>query len=235
MRKKFILLALLLTAIPCWAQIALDTSSTGTSGTATSITFSYTNNGNILFVGTADQIASSSLITGVTYATVAMTEIGTGAQAPSDRYTRLWFLVGPATGANNVVVSASSSTFLEAKAASYTGALQTGVPDATNKATGTSTSASVSVTSVAANCWTVTWVKAQNGIVTGGTNVTLRQNGSQALIGDSNAALAAGAHTTTAAISVSGGWAIISASFAPATGVTPTGMNKREKLELLDP
>jgi hypothetical protein len=224
-RPAPILLLLMLWALPARAAIALDTSVNGGQVTGTSLTWSHTCTGSnlILFVSTVDGTGGSSNITGVTYAGVAMTKIGTGVQVSGDRWIELWYLIAPTTGANNVVVSANTSVYMHGISASYTGASQTGQPDASNAATGTGVTATVNVVTAADNCWTVTTAKSGGGsTISGGTNDTLRQSSGQIMQGDSNGPLSpAGTYTMTASISVTKAWAIISASFSPATGGAP--------------
>ena len=105
--------------------IALDVgTSGGNNGGGTSHTYSHTCTGSnlILFVGVSTN-SSSDLITGVTYNSVAMTLVDKQA-GTSTNYSYLFYLINPATGANNVVVSASSSTTIYSGAVSYTGAKQ---------------------------------------------------------------------------------------------------------------
>jgi hypothetical protein len=73
-------------------------------------------------------------ITGVTYAGAAMTlavKLVDNSSANASRYTYLYFLVNPASGSNNVVISCTNVHFLLAVAADYTGAAQSGQPQAT--------------------------------------------------------------------------------------------------------
>jgi hypothetical protein len=92
-------------------------------------------------------------VTGVTYIAVAMTLVGKvlTTQGSNDRWVYLWVLVAPATGTNNVVITASSATSLWGVAAEYTGASQTGQPDAS----ATEAHGEKSLATVAHNCWGV--------------------------------------------------------------------------------
>ena len=107
--------------------IAFDASSAGTSVTSTTQTLAHTCSGvnRILFVNTG--ITSADTIPGITYNGVALTKI---ASVINGRYFSLWYLIAPATGANNIVVTSSVSDILRSCAVSYTGAKQSGVPDA---------------------------------------------------------------------------------------------------------
>src|SRR3989442_1524846 len=110
--------------------IAFDAISAVAAATATSLTFAHTCTGSnrILFVAGNDKVAAATVVTGITYNSVAMTKIN-GVQIPTSRFITLWDLVAPASGSNNVVVSASESGHLRFVAASYTGAKQSAQPD----------------------------------------------------------------------------------------------------------
>ena len=99
--------------------------------TATSGTLSYTCSGSdrILLVFTNNE-AGADDITGVTYNGVALTQLGTGVIRSGSVTLRTWYLIAPATGANNIVVSRSTSADTWCLVVSYTGVSQTGFPDA---------------------------------------------------------------------------------------------------------
>lgn len=197
--------------------IAHDTSS-GTSGTGTSITWSHTCTGSnlILWVmaNTSDVAANS--ITGVTYNSVAMTLVA-AQNTTQPLTTSLWYLINPATGTNSVVVSSSSSRNLVGQAASYTGASQTGVPDASAGNAFASSTITQSVTTVADNCWLV-GAFVGNRATSAGTGTTIRQgSGSSHVICDSNGAKTpAGSYSLQLTQSDGTTSAFEVASFAPA-------------------
>lgn len=206
--------------------IAYDAYSGVSATTGTSLTFSHTCTGSdrILFVMGHDQSGASSLVTGVTYNGVAMTQIGSGVRVPGDRYLTMWYLIAPATGANNVVVSASGSTGLRFSAISYTGAKQSGQPDANTTNTGSSVSSiTTTVTTVANNCWMLMFSKDSDGTgtyttSTGGQMRLASDAGGHAVV-DSNAALTpAGSKSQTISRSGSVNIGAIGASFAPVAG-----------------
>lgn len=133
----------------------------------TTHTFSHTMGtgvNGILFVGATVHIAQT--VTGITYNGVAMTSVGSKATASAITY--LFYLLAPATGANNVVVTSSLSDTITASSMSFTGAKQSGQPDASSTGGVTTTTAySQAVTTIADNCWTV-FV----GIANGGSALT---------------------------------------------------------------
>lgn len=212
------------------AGIAFDAATNGNDTTGTSLTFAHTCSGSnrILFVGIVGNTASN-LISGVTYNGVAMTQIASSpVQVPSDRYINLYYLVAPATGSNNVVVSASSSTYMAAAAVSYTGAAQTSPIDVD----GTTTTASANtlskaLTTTVDNDWTVMICQAGGGINTSGASTDFRTQGGS---GTSWAMYDSGINIQTAgSTSLTANWsgtaigaAIIMAAFKPVSPDTTT-------------
>ena len=127
----------------------------GSTGTSWTFAHSCSGSNRILFVSLTIY-SGSDLVTGITYNGVAMTRVATVQSIDGDQRQYLYYLVAPATGSNNVVVSASSSVFMAGGAISYTGAKQTGQPDAnTTGTTGQGSSSTATLSSVANNCWMV--------------------------------------------------------------------------------
>jgi hypothetical protein len=151
--------------------IAADATSNPTSTTATSLTYAHTCAGSdrlLLVAVEANNVAGNNYVTGVTYAGVSMTQIGTGLSpaAAQNRWSHFFYLFAPALGSNNVVISASNSTFLDSVAASYTGVdAGAGVNVSTTSNSGATTSRTTSVVTTLNNCWTFL---SFNGFVTGG-------------------------------------------------------------------
>ena len=206
--------------------IAYDTSTDGgLVNPGTSLTWSHTVTGThpILWVGVfGDTVAGDATcakITGVTYNSVSLTQVPTNSpvQTPGDRCAYLFYLAGPATGAHNVVVSASSSIVIAALASSYTGVKQTGIPDSSNKntVTGSTTGITTSTTVVTNNSWIVLYGKATTA-PSAGTGSTQRQTANDAGLYDTNAAVSSGSQSmqiTTGGVNANIG--VIMASFAP--------------------
>jgi len=196
--------------------IAFDAVSSGGGG-GTSQTFSHTCTGTnrLLFVGGMNQ-ESSSTITGVTYDGVALTEIDSSSQ--TNNSVSLWYLIAPSTGANDVVVTRSTSTdALLGVGVSYTGCLQSGVPDSYNTGgAGSGTSLSIATTTVADNCWITGIFRNEVAVNVAGDNTTMR-NSSSISMGDTNADQSpAGSHSIGVTWSGSGRNVGVVASFAPA-------------------
>src|SRR3990167_2897336 len=129
------------------------------SGTATSLTYAHTCTGTnlVLIVGAFLDNDTSDTITGITYNGVALTKIN-GVSGSSDQgYSTLWYLIAPATGANNIVVSWTGANNISSCAISYTGAHQTSPIDSNNTGTnGGGSTLTLATTVVASDCWLVT-------------------------------------------------------------------------------
>jgi hypothetical protein len=96
-------------------------------------TFSYTvgTKANRLLIVSmaADAGTVTDHITGVTYGGVPMSLAGKICSAGINRNIYQWFLLNPASGANNIVVSHNSSDVIAISAADYSGVQQWGQPD----------------------------------------------------------------------------------------------------------
>lgn len=103
--------------------IAFDAvGASGNGAGVTSISWSHTCTGadRLLLVG----VASNAQVSGVTYNSVALTLAAEINTAAGGLWTALWYLKGPATGANTVVVTHGSGRS-EGQSVSYTGVDQT--------------------------------------------------------------------------------------------------------------
>lgn len=142
--------------------IAFDAATNGGDTTGTSLTFSFTLGASadflaVAFVGDVD--SGTDDVSSVTYNGVAMT-LARKANLPASsllRWTYVYYLLAPATGAaHDVVITFSSSHNIHGCAASYSGVLQ-GALDAVGDDTSPSSTTSFqsSITSVADNCWAI--------------------------------------------------------------------------------
>lgn len=162
--------------------IARDTAADlgNNGGSTTSLTTSFTvgsGSDRLLVVGVVCDI-TSDLVTGVTYNSVAMTLIAK-VNSGGHRWTYMYYLVNPASGAHNVVISISSTAYVLGLAASYTGVNQTGQPDASTSQTAAANNLiATSLTTVADNSWQVLVAEA---------NSTLRGTASAELLARDNA------------------------------------------------
>lgn len=167
---------------------------------------------------------SADDITSVTYAGAAMTLVGKVAGTVGVRWTYMYYLLNPASGSNNVVISSSSTKFLIACAGDWAGVNQTGQPDASDTATlgSGNTSLTKAVTTIANNCWTILvsgGYDANNSPAagTGSTRRTFDATFGGTGIFDSNAPITpAGSYSMTWTYPIaSSGMNTIIASFAP--------------------
>ncbi len=201
--------------------IAFDAAShaENNDGTA-SLTFSHTVSGTnrLLIVETTTNQPQNS-VTGITYNGVSMTSVVGGFNAASV-VIQMFYLIAPDTGTHNVVVTmANNTTGKAAQAASYTGVLQTGFPDATSTLTPLAVSNTTqTITTMADNCW-IAWGVYSGGAITAVTNCVVRGQESTffgcGLLDTNSAQTPAGLKTMV----LSGGGASggIQASFAPVT------------------
>lgn len=210
--------------------IVFDNSSTGSFGGSPD-TFTHTcsaSSKRILFVS----VFSQGTISGATYNGVSMTSLGTYGYTSPTGNGELFMLVNPSPGPNTVSVSSSGN--LIAVASSYTGAKQTGQPDAaintqtTGGSTGSSLTATVSVT--ASGSWLVGGTVCEGSALTAGAGAYLRITGANPAVAffDSNGAPGTGSQSMTVNESPSNRFAFGMVSFAPDSTnitVTPSAVN----------
>lgn len=191
------------------------------SGTTATFSHPCTGSDRLLFVTAV--VGSGNTVSGVTYNGVAMTNVPTNSPVsnPSGAVLYLFYLINPATGANNVVVTAAVSDTIRAVSASYTGVKQSGQPDASGNGTASgAASITDSITTVADDCWVIAATSNTVDVATNGTGYVNRGNSAGVGIGDSGAAVAPGSNSQTVNTSGSANWAIIQASIAPVPTAT---------------
>lgn len=202
--------------------MAIVVDSTSTGGfvpTTNTLTFSHTCTGSnlILFVHATTNV-NSDTVTGITYNGVAMTFIDSQVNG-ADRFEYLYYLINPATGAHNVVVTANTSAnSLAGESVSYTGAKQTGQPDNHAKQNVVGGTQTLTLTTVANNCWTVLVTTTSATTPAASTNSTLRianGTGGGENIFDSNGPITPAGSFGMSITSGSGAVGMIMASFAP--------------------
>ena len=199
--------------------IAFQTATNGGStNPGTSHTFAHTTStgsNRILFV-LAFGGNDGDFLTDCTYAGTSATLIDKSQEPGGGHFMYSFYQVAPATGANNVVITMSASKFISGGAHDYTGALQTGVPDAKIEGVGIFTT---TLTTVADNCWTV--LHANNGAeLTAGAGSTDRTNSTISWeIFDSNAVITpAGSTSMTFSGGTEANARTTMFSFAPSLG-----------------
>lgn len=197
--------------------IARDSSLANYKGTSsTSSTFSFTNTaGDTMYVGTYAG-SSTDIVTGVTYNGVSLTKIASK-QLGTSQWIGIWYLKSPATGANNIVISASSSADIEGQVITYTGGNTTTQPDSFNSSS-TSGNITTSTTVVDTGCWLVSNARsASTGPMNASTGVGFTVTGASAFrMGDSNGTVSTGSQSQT--YTGSGNSAMVIASIKPAGG-----------------
>lgn len=218
--------------------IAFGGATDGGNTSSTSHTFAHTTTGSDRFLVVAvigDTGGGAEDVTGATYNGVAMTLADKISDTNIARFGYLFYLVNPASGANNVVVSCTSGHFLAAGAAHWTGVKQTGNPEVTNKTFSNADvdlSLTTSITPLTADSWVILgsfgYDGSGGGSPTAGTGSTRRSfepNFGLWGIFDSNADLPASSYsmTWTYAAGSAADLASIMLAIAPvATGSTPS-------------
>ena len=208
--------------------IAFDAASNGTA-VATSLTVAHTCTGSnrILYAYVQTNTSTDFAVT-ATYNGVSMTA-RTSSFLNSDSNGRQsnFLLVAPATGANNIVFTPNASANMASVNTSYTGAAQSGQPDASGTVSsgivsgGTQT---LTFSSVAANTWRADSAHGAGDLPNASTGFTSRGVEGNSRGGDSNAALAAGSNSLSVTNSGAGTESVsmIGVSIAPAAAI---GMN----------
>lgn len=206
-------------------SIASDSSAKGTAAPSGSFDIPMTvgsGTSRILFGGSFTSDGDNLLLT--SFNSVNLTAINKVLKPGSTQETYLQYIVNPSSGTHNYTVTATAGQGrLEGACVSYSGAKQTGVPDASSTNTGTSvTTLATSLTTVADNCWAVLWDNDNWNPVAAGTNSTLLQDnhgpGDTALFDNSGVAPIHPAGSFSMTINTSGSSANLAtnmASFAP--------------------
>lgn len=197
--------------------IAFDVSSSGNSSG-----FSHTCAGSnrMLLVTTA----GSGTLTGVTYAGVAMTSIGTPAAHVFGPVSSVWYLVAPALGTNTVAFTGTSLN-IGVRAVSYTG-VQQAVPEAvsTTSSATNATTWTTTLTTLSDNAWLVfaEWSYYFGNPATAGTGLTVRLvSGGDGFFDSNGPKSPAGAHSGTTLQGGGAGWPIqhVAMAIAPVAAV----------------
>lgn len=203
--------------------LAFDAESVGNtanSSVSSPITASHTMssgaNGLLLV---AIQYQNGSSAPAVTYNGVSMTLLKSQAGQFSDVF-QIYGLANPPSGSNTISFSwTGGSNFNCFYGVSYTGAKQTGLPDASGgNSNGSGTSVATTVTVVASGSWIIGFGKGNSySSITGFTNRGTNALGGQIGIADSNGAVSTGSNTVTLNGSGAGNDnTVVAVSIAPA-------------------
>ena len=205
--------------------IAFDANTlNSTSNPVTSKTVAHTATGSDLacVVATLGS-AVADRITNVTYDGVEMAKVNVIAPgAVQNRYSTLWYLAGIPSGTVNVIATSSVSDFIRMYISTYSG-VTSGAHDAnaTKGDTAATTTPSVTLTTVADNCWAVAYFSNAGGATYSSGTVYDERDGTAETgrgFGDSGESLAtAGSKTLTATASISEEYVSQVVSFAPSS------------------
>lgn len=207
--------------------IGFDNSTTYAGVSAASHTFSHTVSGSdrLLVVNVYYSSSTATTVT-VTYNGVSATKVGLSSQNSSRVET--FYLIAPATGANDVVVTFSPSKSCDVIVASYTGCDQSTQPDTSGdvKTSTPNTTHTATLTPTVVDCWLVAGFRAFSAMSAG--TGTSRGTSNNAIFIDNNTAINPAASTSITATTVSanpaGGFAI---TLAPAAGAPPSSFTPR--------
>ncbi len=207
--------------------IAFDSSSSIYQGTATgSQNLSHTCSGSNRMLVVFTRTYDGDGVSGVTYNGVSMASAGASITIGSD-VVKGWLLHAPATGTNNITATISPNRRIEIYAISLTGALQSSTPDATQRSTGTGTTAGGTVTTVSDNAWSIANTEANgaSGTPTTGTNCTVVQAiADRGAIGYGGPKTPAGTFAQDIGWPGSGGWGFYQIAIAPSPAVGPANV-----------
>jgi hypothetical protein len=138
--------------------IALDVASSNAAslGAATTHTFAHTCTGTelilVVLTGCSNSTDGNRNITGITYNAIPLVQVREDNNNTSDLTTEIWYLVGPATGANNVVVTyAGTGNAVVNGALSFTGVSQITPIDTHRGTTGNSQDATIGISTTFKN------------------------------------------------------------------------------------
>lgn len=200
--------------------ITFDAGSGATNNGGSSVTASHvvSSGSNRILWGTSFSNGAGDVVTGMTYGGVAMT-LARKENALTTNWLYIYYLVAPTVGTANLVVSASTTvTEFNVMGASFFGALQTGLPDATSTTSGGSSPISGSITTVADRSVVVMIARNTSGPNTASTNSTEANAQSGASLFYSTAMKTpAGSTSMNATYTGGGSWGTVMASFAPAS------------------
>lgn len=161
--------------LPLQAAIAVDVGSDGQTSGGTTCTFAHTCTGSdrLLLLAVRGEWTDLLTVASTTYNSVAFTLIDKSIQV-FNFAAYLLYLIAPASGTNNIVVTMSVSSTFSCTAVSYTGCDQSAPIDSANKGNTFGTVEAVSTTVVGANCW-LSGMAASGGFLSAGTGTTMRQ------------------------------------------------------------
>lgn len=181
--------------------IAFDSASSGEIASSTTLTVAHTCTGSdrVLFVAVFD----AGFVSGVTYNGVALTLGKSQTIWYGGATAKIYYLINPSSGTNNIVLSRPTAGGMRLAAASYTGAGNSidATTGNTNSGPGGVSSLTTIITTGVDNAWAIMCGISDNGgTLNGGTGATKRASPANGIVGifDSNGAISpAGNHSMT--------------------------------------
>lgn len=135
----------------------------------------------------------------------------------SNRVLSLYLYHNPGQGSQNIVVSASATVNLRGRSVLYSGVKTKGQPDASSSNhSGSTTSLTGTVTTVADNCWLFMCGWANSSGVGAGSSTTMRYDDGAFAVFDSNGAKTPPGNYSLTITGTSGAIGYVIASFSPA-------------------
>lgn len=209
-----------------YMSIEHDTTTKGLLNVAgTTLTFSHTCTGSnlVLVVGVGTSVAGGAIPSGVTYNGVALTFIDNSANGNPNTNTSLWYLVAPATGTHDVVVTTAVNAAMSAGATSLTGVDQTSPLGITGKENATNRYPSLVIATGTDNSWIVDVLSADGYVpTTTGTNQTARWDEAVPSVGftpagSTETTTTTGNYTMSWDMTISDQYSHVAAEFKPAS------------------
>jgi hypothetical protein len=197
------------------ADWAFDVGAVGAPVTASSLSWNHTCTGSnqILVVST---LAQTNTVTGVTYNSVSMTQLGSAVQNSANSFwAQLWLLIGPTTGTNAVKISASGSIQMSGCSGSWSNLRQSSQPEV---ATVGGTTQTLAVTTSADRALVIIGISMNNAAATANAQTTARaQDTTNGILLGDNGSPQTPPGIVTLGTSVGTAWNGHIASFAPLT------------------
>ena len=201
--KKFIILSLLFTLpLHSFAVIAFSTSTGASVNPGLTLNWSHTITGanTLLAVNCMSGTQDADMISAISFNSVALTKQRyQQRQSGATWGTSLWALLNPTTGANTISVTSTVNTAIFCSAGSYTGILQSGLPETVAGTSSATKPITVTTSSVTTGAWMIggaggdnTVINCANNASTTSRNVTSNQE----CLFDSNSELVAGSNYT---------------------------------------
>lgn len=177
---------------PYYFAIAFGAETQGSVSGSTTLTFtSPTVSGSNTFGALTVFTQTDLTISSVTWNAVSATSIAGVTNDSANERIEMWYIIAPAAGANNIVMTRSGATnAMNGYASYYSGCKQSGQPDAFSNNHNSSISTWVqSVTTIANNCWTICNSRNGVGSFSASTNTTFRSTAASVVLADNNAAI----------------------------------------------